>query len=463
MTDEKKVERIDYEDGSYYTGEVKDGEPHGHGKLVRLDVFEYIGNFCDGTFSGEGKITYPDGSVYEGEFHEDVRHGWGTFTSVKGKVYEGDWVADKRHGLGKLTADDGRSYEGEWENDRPHGQGWRTEADGTKQGGTWERGDLVEEFDYRNITKNEILYTDGDIEKFVEEIVDNIPTGKGKLFYRNRNVYEGEVKDGKPNGYGKMIYDRYGVYEGNFVDGQRHGFGKYTWQGGDQWYQGNFVNGQKHGTGIIRWGDGEIFNGEFVDDQQHFGELELPNGDVYKGEMSNRAIHGTGEMTYANGDVYVGSWRWNQRQGVGELTLSCGEVQKGLFLKHVFKFSLGYTGDEIDGKPHGHGILVYDNGDIYEGDFENGIPHGKGKKEFFEHKDIDYYDGDWVNGSMTGSGKINYRSKYAGTYTGEVKDGLPHGQGRLDYTDTMYYGYDVGDIDFDEKKTGRWENGKFVE
>ena len=37
-----------------------------------------------------------------------------------------------------------------------------------------------------------------------------------------------------------------------------------------------------------------------------------------------------------------------------------------------------YYGDVLDGQPHGHGYMLDDDGDRYEGEFQKGTRHGQG-------------------------------------------------------------------------------------
>ena len=50
---------------------------------------------------------------------------------------------------------------------------------------------------------------------------------------------------------------------------------------------------------------------------------------------------------------------------------------------------------------NGKGKMIYTNGDIYEGDFIDGIPNVKGKYTFSEDG---VYEGDFANGSFNGKG-----------------------------------------------------------
>lgn len=60
--------------------------------------------------------------------------------------------------------------------------------------------------------------------------------------------------------------------------------------------------------------------------------------------------------------------------------------------------------------PDGKGILYFENGDIYYGEFNNGIREGKGK---YIYKDLDIYVGDWENDKKEGHGFfINVKNKW---------------------------------------------------
>ena len=54
----------------------------------------------------------------------------------------------------------------------------------------------------------------------------------------------------------------------------------------------------------------------------------------------------------------------------------------------------------------------YPNGDIYEGDYVDGIRHGRGIYRFAASGDK--YEGSWVNNNKHGLGTMTYNGK--GTY-----------------------------------------------
>ncbi|MBQ6412190.1 MAG: hypothetical protein IJI19_01760, partial [Ruminococcus sp.] len=61
---------------------------------------------------------------------------------------------------------------------------------------------------------------------------------------------------------------------------------------------------------------------------------------------------------------------------------------------------------------------VFDNGDSYEGEWENGTFHGHGKYTF---ADGSIYDGEWKNDALHGHAKCTYAD--GEVYEGEYEEG----------------------------------------
>ena len=55
-------------DGSKYYGQLREGIPHGQGRLVAPDGTTYVGEFIDGRFHGKGRIQTPGGESYDAQF-----------------------------------------------------------------------------------------------------------------------------------------------------------------------------------------------------------------------------------------------------------------------------------------------------------------------------------------------------------------------------------------------------------
>jgi len=114
---------------------------------------------------------------------------------------------------------------------------------------------------------------------------------------------------------------------------------------------------------------------------------------------------------------------------------------------------VAWSGDCVDGKASGTGVLVVMNPDgllgIYSGNAEAGRPEGKGRM-ILRNKEtggVDSYTGGFAKGTLDGEGELV--SSKGWTYTGGFKDGEQTGLGMIETTD--------GDV-----FRGNFENGKPV-
>ena len=71
--------------------------------------------------------------------------------------------------------------------------------------------------------------------------------------------------------------------------------------------------------------------------------------------------------------------------------------------------------------------IKFDNGDEYEGEVKDGNPHGKGKIQY-NNEHGTYYEGDWVDGNRTKGIGIKGPNNY---YMGEYLNDVPHGKGLI--------------------------------
>ncbi|GBG32353.1 Phosphatidylinositol 4-phosphate 5-kinase 1 [Hondaea fermentalgiana] len=172
------------------------------------------------------------------------------------------------------------------------------------------------------------------------------------------------------------------------------------------------------------------------------------------------------------------------------------EIEPRLLETAVFVQKDTQTGTEAEeGQIHGFGVLVWQDGCKYEGDFETNAAHGQGKISWV---DGSWYEGDFVDGLREGQGRfesacgnITYEgawkaskrhgtgvlrqaqdaSRRAATYEGEWADGLRHGSGRMSYSSgDMYDGEWAADkpdgfgrmewYAHNERYVGQWRQGK---
>jgi len=126
-----------------------------------------------------------------------------------------------------------------------------------------------------------------------------------------------------------------------------------------------------------------------------------------------------------------------------------------------------YKGEIKDGKPHGKGIILYQNGDWREGNFVEGKVNGFGTFYSVENERKDF--GEYKNGAREGKGKIEFENS---VYEGEWNNKGAHGRGVVKirkknqdgvfvFTGEKKDGFFVDHI----FKRGKWtyENGNYEE
>ena len=182
----------------------------------------------------------------------------------------------------------------------------------------------------------------------------------------------------------------------------------------------------------------KVFNDVLYVDYSHVSKLEscvfeiykrcrkpdldkIRSRDRYEGELNGRGqMHGYGELkvryTGEGGEIYKGNFENGLAHGLG---------------KYKYKNDWEYTGEFKDGKRHGHGNLVMNNGSYYVGEFMNNDKEGSGKQ--YRQKDDIEYDGFFKKGMFHGHGK--YESKQLGNFEGEFTRHKFHGAGKMIYAD----------------------------
>lgn len=141
-----------------------------------------------------------------------------------------------------------------------------------------------------------------------------------------------------------------------------------------------------------------------------------PSKAVYEGPHNVYGERdGHGVMKWENGDVYTGDFFNGNRHGHGTLQFLDGSE---------------YVGQWECNRQHGVGTRRWNNGDCYTGQYLNGERTGEGR---FYFSNGDMYTGQWIAGSMEGFGRYYYASgqRFKGTFC----DGKRKGKGKLQRTD----------------------------
>ena len=140
-----------------------------------------------------------------------------------------------------------------------------------------------------------------------------------------------------------------------------------------------------------------------------YRHVELPNGDVYEGEIEHDVRNGQGTYTWADGNRYVGEYRNDQMQGKGTYYWPDGRTYEGTFEKDlrqgtgVLRWPNGdrYEGEFVEDHITGHGVFVWANSDRYEGDFIGGERTGQGT--------YTWHNGERYEGNVSGRSAAGYR------------------------------------------------------
>ena len=140
--------------------------------------------------------------------------------------------------------------------------------------------------------------------------------------------------------------------------------------------------------------DGHVYVGQFSHGGINgWGVMTDPKGNVTKCEfitvedehgMEFAIANGMGTRTFKNGNVYQGEFRNGMFNGHGKLTMTDESVFEGEFR---------------NGKFNGHGKLTMTDGNVFEGDFQNDLVDGFGR---LTHADRTFEEGKFrhINGEL---------------------------------------------------------------
>ena len=283
------------------------------------------------------------------------------------------------------------------------------------------------------ITKTQSLIASNTIYLFINIMSDNL-VGR----------YVGETNDeGQKHGKGKLTLYNGDIYEGQWVnDIITNGTFK-TLTGNI--YAGSFNNnGEKHGDGnYFNKVTGDRFEGNFENDLKHgTGKCFRANGDVVMGKY----VHGIElksqvMIKYKSGDNYTGAVSDTyQKQGYGKLMFYAGEylsMEGEFFEDHMHgRVKIAYrSGKKVDAYFYnsvlnGQAHITYENGDILSCEYVDDKKNGYGT---LLRKKGERYDGYFVNDKREGSGICVFED--GSSYDGEWLDGKMHGRGKFTTAD----------------------------
>lgn len=289
--------------------------------------------------NGKGKFTYNDGSIYEGQFKDGCFSGFGIYKWTNGDHFEGMYKDDVRNGEGKYYYSDGDVVECNYENDKRHGPYKYYFYD-----------KKTKKFKQREEGKYIFGLVSGVTKVFVEkngkdclDLFRIYEAGEAKMDIR----YEALRRKNSHNEFGARRY-----YDDNNqpsykptgpckkipLDEKVYYYGEYKFD------YGRYI---MHGYGTFYNSDGSWIDASFEDGVMNSGTC-FANKDekVYHGQLELFGIITGYGVFYSVGDyAYL----------------------EGYFKEGIIDVSQKYVGK-----------CTYDDGIIYEGEFLNKQPHGKG-------------------------------------------------------------------------------------
>lgn len=244
-----------------WAGDCKDSLASGKGQLVwylfgfkTKNVFD--GEMIKGKPEGQGFYTFSDGTILEGEFKNGHFYR-GTKKEKLGKTlytYKGDFNDNNLNGHGELIVEGLYKYVGEFIDGVEQGSGIQYAYNGEVFEGVFEEG-YYKRGTLKSIRNGGMIII-GDFNEFE-------PTN-GTIIYKDSTKYVGQIKDYVPHGKGTLYLTDGGVFKCQWVKRTAHGYGEYKLSN-DVIYKGKWVNGVIDGQGQIIYPDGKINTGIWKD------------------------------------------------------------------------------------------------------------------------------------------------------------------------------------------------------
>ncbi|XP_046280719.1 MORN repeat-containing protein 1 isoform X1 [Marmota monax] len=140
-----------------------------------------------------------------------------------------------------------------------------------------------------------------------------------------------------------------------------------------------------------------------------YGVYVYPNSFFrYEGEWKEGKIHGHGKLLFNDGSYYEGEF------ADGEIT--------GLGCRYWAWSGNTYSGHFILGEPQGHGVMKYKTGGHYEGELSHGLRAGRG---FLVDGEGQEYEGSFHDNRRHGRGQMLFKNgdKYDGDWVQDRRQG----------------------------------------
>lgn len=232
-------------------------------------------------------------------------------------------------------------------------------------------------------------------------------------------------------------------------------------------YFGEERNYSREGVGI-QINHGKRIEGIWQNDQSSEGKI-ISKDYIYIGALANEIENGKGVANYSNSiyKKYIGYFV-NGEKTKGIMMYANGEEYEGEFEnnkkngKGRYKYNNGiydnYDGEWKDDKKQGKGTLTFYNFDVYKGDFDNDKCNGYG--EYYVSTGGEF-KGNWVDNYKEGKGEETWPD--GDKYEGEYHKSIFEGKGKFSFSNGEEYEGDFKNGLFNGKGKYTWPNGQKYE
>jgi len=184
---------------------------------------------------------------------------------------------------------------------------------------------------------------------------------------REDGAYKGQLFEGRPHGYG-ILNDHHGtVWEGEWLHAERHGWFRVSYSTGER-FEGHFAHGRRHGEGTWTSSDGSKFHGDYDNDMRHGKGLCWSPRELFVQQKLWLRTYERGRMLDET-EIYTEEQR------------ACRPPAQGSFYgTWIDEMGRRYEGDFEEGKPHGKGRLTHPMGVVELGEWLHGARDGVGMR-----------------------------------------------------------------------------------
>jgi hypothetical protein len=284
--------------------------------------------------------------------------------------------------------------------------------------------------------------------------------GKGAVTFIGGNTYAGEFCHGLMHGQGEFCWTDGVVYRGEFIEGRICGVGGYVWHDGSS-YKGDLSCGMRHGHGVFACAaSGTQISADYLtanaaaileaaQQEDRISIVQSQLADPHEQETALADLIAAVEVVYAGEfhplwsavrTVYNGQWLNGMRHGDGTLYYNDPYRPGAAY----------YQGQYFADQRHGRGKLHYRSGNVYDGQWAEGVKSGEGTMRW--ESSGEEYSGQWVSDEQTGQGVHVWYSTAASQgeagpgqaelvnrYTGAWVKGSRNGYGTYQYASGAKY------------------------